>query len=500
MCGIVGIVGKHHVNQALYDALIVLQHRGQDAAGIATCDTEGRFFLHKNNGMVKDVFRAKHMHRLIGNLGIGHVRYPTAGTFSSAEAQPLYVNSPYGIALVHNGNLTNTDELIRDIYTSDLRHINTCSDSEALLNVFAHEIQRQQQLRPTPEVIFNAVYATHCRVRGAYAAIAMISGYGMVAFRDPHAIRPLIYGRRDSEDGTEYMIASESVALEVQGFTPVRDLEPGEALIITEQGEIYHRQCAENPKRTPCIFEYVYFARPDSTIDGINVYKARLRMGEKLAKRILRIWPDHDIDVVIPIPDTSRCSAIELAACLGIKFREGFVKNRYIGRTFIMPGQTRRVKSVRQKLNAMTLEFRHKNVLLVDDSIVRGTTSEQIIKMARDAGAKKVYLASSAPPVRFPNVYGIDMPTHEELIAYHREEREVAAAIGADRVIYQTLNDLIAACRETKHGLAEGFDCSVFDGCYVTGDIDEQYLSRLQQQRRDLAASRKTPMVKGMVN
>ena len=394
MCGIVGIVGKSYVNQALYDALTVLQHRGQDAAGIATCDGDGRFFLHKDNGLVRDVFSEREMQRLVGDYGIGHVRYPTAGTSSAAEAQPLYVNSPYGIALAHNGNLTNTDELIRAIYASDLRHINTHSDSEALLNVFAHEIQRQQQLRPTPEVIF----------------------------------------------------------------------------------------------------EYVYFARPDSTIDGINVYKARLRMGEKLAERILRDWPTHDIDVVIPIPDTSRSSAIELAARLGVKYREGFVKNRYIGRTFIMPGQKLRKKSVRQKLNAMTLEFRNKNVLLVDDSIVRGTTSEQIIQMARDAGAKKVYFASAAPPVRFPNVYGIDMPTHDELIAYRREEADVAAAIGADRVIYQTLPDLIDACAGSKHSLPEAFDCSVFNGCYITGDIDDAYLARLKHQHRDAKVSRKTPM------
>ena len=496
MCGIVGIVGKSFVNQALYDALTVLQHRGQDAAGIATCDADGRFFLHKDNGLVRDVFSEREMQRLVGNYGIGHVRYPTAGTSSAAEAQPLYVNSPYGIALAHNGNLTNTDELIRAIYESDLRHINTHSDSEALLNVFAHEIQRQQQLRPTPEVIFNAVAATHRRVRGAYAVVAMISGYGLVAFRDPFAIRPIIYGVRDGEDGGhEYMIASESVALESQGFTIVRDLEPGEALIVTEGGEVHHRQCAEHPRRVPCIFEYVYFARPDSTIDGINVYKARLRMGEKLAESILRDWPEHDIDVVIPIPDTSRSSAIELAARLGVKYREGFVKNRYIGRTFIMPGQKQRKKSVRQKLNAMTLEFRHKNVLLVDDSIVRGTTSGQIIQMARDAGAKKVYFASAAPPVRFPNVYGIDMPTHEELIAWQREEADVAAAIGADRVIYQTLPDLIDACAGSKHSLPEDFDCSVFNGCYITGDIDDAYLARLEHQRQDNKASRKTPMI-----
>lgn len=483
MCGIVGIVGKGLVNQAIYDALTVLQHRGQDAAGIATCD-QGRFCLHKANGLVRDVFSADDMRKLTGDYGIGHVRYPTAGSSSVAEAQPFYVNSPYGIMLAHNGNLTNTDELIGDIYASDYRHINTRSDSEALLNVFAHELQAEHERHPRSDAIFNAVRRTHERIRGAYAVIAMISGYGLVAFRDPYAIRPLIYGKRESELGTEYMIASESVALQAQGFEVIRDVAPGEAVIITENGEVFTQICADNTRRAPCIFEYVYFARPDSTIDGINVYKARLRMGEKLAERILREWPDHDIDVVIPIPDTSRSSAIELATRLDVKFREGFMKNRYIGRTFIMPGQTLRQKSVRQKLNALDLEFRKKNVLLVDDSIVRGTTSEQIIQMARDAGANKVYFASAAPPVRYPNVYGIDMPTHEELIAWQREEAEVAQAIGADRVIYQTLPDLIDACMETKHSLPEDFDCSVFNGCYITGDIDEDYLNRLLEQRR----------------
>ncbi len=493
MCGIVAIVGKSAVNQSIYDALTVLQHRGQDAAGIATCH-QGRFFMHKDNGLVRDVFRQSDMEALRGNMGIGHVRYPTAGTTSSAEAQPLYVNSPYGIALGHNGNLTNSDELIKQLYSSNLRHINTQSDSEALLNVFAYELQIQQQISPTPDTIFQAVRQTHRRVRGAYAVVVMISGVGIVAFRDPHGIRPLIYGVRLGEDGPEYMIASESVALAAQGFEVIRDIDAGEALLITENGQVFEQQCADNPQRRPCIFEYVYFARPDSTIDGINVYKARLRMGEKLAEQILHEWPDHDIDVVIPIPDTSRNSAIELANRLGIKFREGFMKNRYIGRTFIMPGQKLRAKSVRQKLNALDLEFRNKNVLLVDDSIVRGTTSQQIIQMAREAGANKVYLASAAPPVRYPNVYGIDMPTHEELIAYHRDSEEVARLIGADRIIYQRLEDLIAACTQSKHRLADEFDCSVFDGCYVTGDVDEAYLAELVNRRRASDASRKTPI------
>ncbi|MBV7433750.1 amidophosphoribosyltransferase [Cardiobacteriaceae bacterium TAE3-ERU3] len=496
MCGIVGIVGQGYVNQALYDGLTVLQHRGQDAAGIVTCD-QGHFYLRKSNGLVRDVFREKHMQRLIGHYGIGHVRYPTAGTSSSAEAQPLYVNSPYGIALAHNGNLTNTEELIKEIYESDFRHINTSSDSEALLNVLAHELQVQQSFRPTPEVVFQAISKTHQRVRGAYAAIALISDYGLIAFRDPNGIRPLVFGERVAENGKkEYMIASESVALHTQGYSLLRDVDPGEAVIITKDGELFTQQCAEKTRRAPCIFEYVYFARPDSTIDGINVYKARLRMGEKLAERIMKEWPDHDIDVVMPIPDTSRSSAMELANTLGVKFREGFMKNRYIGRTFIMPGQAQRKKSVRQKLNALNLEFRNKNVLLVDDSIVRGTTSEQIIQMARDAGAKKVYFASAAPPVRFPNVYGIDMPTHEELIAWQREEADVAVAIGADRMIYQTLPDLIDACMETKHCLPEEFDCSVFNGCYVTGDIDEAYLARLLESRKDKKRARISPLDK----
>lgn len=493
MCGIVGIVGKTPVNQSLYDALLVLQHRGQDAAGIMTSEN-GRFFMRKSNGLVADVFGEKHMRRLIGNIGIGHVRYPTAGSSSSAEAQPMYANSPYGIALAHNGNLTNTDELIRDIYQTDLRHINTRSDSEALLNVFAHELAHDALTPPTAEQIFAAVRRTHQRVRGAYAVVALISGYGLVAFRDPFAIRPLIYGCRETEQGVEYMVASESAALHTQGYQIIRDIDPGEAIVITEQGEFQAQQCAEHPERVPCIFEYVYFARPDSTVDGINVYKARLRMGERLAERIEREWSKHDIDVVIPIPDTARASAIELANRLGIKFREGFMKNRYIGRTFIMPGQTKRKKSVRQKLNALDLEFRNKNVLLVDDSIVRGTTSEQIVQMAREAGAKKVYFASAAPPVRYPNVYGIDMPTHEELIAYHRNAEEIAAMIGADKVIYQTLPDLIAACLDTKYRLPERFDCSVFDGCYVTGDIDEDYFARLQESRADSRAARISPI------
>ncbi|MCC1496332.1 amidophosphoribosyltransferase [Alcanivorax sp. 1008] len=483
MCGIVGIVGRSFVNQAIYDALTVLQHRGQDAAGIVTCEGD-RLFLRKDNGMVRDVFQSRHMRRLVGNMGIGHVRYPTAGTASSAEAQPFYVNSPYGITLAHNGNLTNTTALAEDIYRADLRHINTSSDSEVLLNVFAHELQQMGKLIPQPDDIFTAVARVHQRIEGAYAVIAMITGYGILAFRDPHGIRPVCYGRRDTEQGPEYMIASESVALSGLGFHLVRDLAPGEAIYISAEGEVYTRQCSENAQLSPCIFEQVYLARPDSIIDGISVYKARLRMGEKLAEKIQREWPDHDIDVVIPIPDTSRTAALQMANMLDVKYREGFIKNRYIGRTFIMPGQQQRKKSVRQKLNAIELEFSGKNVLLVDDSIVRGTTCNEIIQMAREAGANKVYFASAAPAVIYPNVYGIDMPAAQELIAHGRTNDEICTLIGADKLVYQDLEDLVAACREGNPDVVE-FDCSVFDGRYIAGKIDRDYLDSLEKQRND---------------
>lgn len=489
MCGIVGIVGRSNVNQAIYDALTILQHRGQDAAGIVTCDGD-RLFLRKDNGMVRDVFRNRHMRRLVGNMGIGHVRYPTAGSSSSAEAQPFYVNSPYGITLAHNGNLTNTDQLAEDIFKADLRHINTNSDSEVLLNVFAHELQMLGKLTPQPDDIFEAVARVHKRVEGAYAVIAMITGYGILAFRDPNGIRPVCYGRRETESGPEFMVASESVALSGLGFQLVRDLAPGEAIYITANGEEHTRQCAENPLLSPCIFEHVYLARPDSIIDGISVYKARLRMGEKLADKVLRDWPDHDIDVVIPIPDTSRTSALQMANRLEVKYREGFIKNRYIGRTFIMPGQQQRKKSVRQKLNAIELEFQGKNVLLVDDSIVRGTTCNEIILMAREAGANKVYFASAAPPVIFPNVYGIDMPAATELIAYGRTNQEICELIGADKLIYQDLEDLVATCKEGNPEV-KAFDCSVFDGKYLAGNIDANYLQRLEQSRSDAAKAQR---------
>jgi amidophosphoribosyltransferase len=486
MCGITGIVAKTPVNQEIYDALTMLQHRGQDAAGIMTNEGD-RLYLHKDNGLVRDVFaKDEHMLRLRGNMGIGHVRYPTAGCFSSAEAQPFYTNTPFGIALSHNGNLTNADHLKQELFADDRRHLNTDSDSEVLMNVFAHELMMSGALRVTPNEVFEAVSRVHRRARGAYACVAMISGYGIVGFRDPNGIRPLVYGKREGQFGTDYMLASESVALDALGFEVVADVLPGEAVYITLDGKLYKRQCASNPVYSPCIFEHVYLARPDSVMDGIYVYKARLRMGEKLAEKILREWPDHDIDVVIPIPDTSRVAGSEIANRLGVKYREGFVKNRYIGRTFIMPGQAQRKKSVRQKLNAIDVEFNKKNVLLVDDSIVRGTTSKEIIQMARDAGAKKVYFASAAPPVRYPNVYGIDMPTVSELVAHGRTVEELERLLGADRLIYQDLEDLIEAVRH-KHSKIERFDCSVFTGEYVTADINDDYLNQLELFRSDAA-------------
>ncbi|WP_370978868.1 amidophosphoribosyltransferase [Agaribacterium sp. ZY112] len=490
MCGIVGLVGKSDVNLALYDALTMLQHRGQDAAGIMTCDG-GKFAQQKALGLVKDVFRTRHMQRLVGNIGIGHVRYPTAGSSGPALAQPFYVNSPYGIALAHNGNLTNSAQLSDDLFKDDLRHVNTDSDSEVLLNVFAHELHEQGKLKPGAEDVFNAVKGVHKRVRGGYAAVAMIASYGLLAFRDPNGLRPLVFGSRDVDGGTEYMVASESVALDTLGFKLIRDVAPGEAIFICANGNLHTKQCAENPKLSPCIFEHVYFARPDSIMDGVSVYKARLRQGEKLAAKIMRDIPDHDIDVVVPIPDSSRVAGQAVAQAMGIKFREGLVKNRYIGRTFIMPGQQQRKKSVRQKLNAIRLEFEGKNVLLVDDSIVRGTTCQQIIQMAREAGANKVYFASAAPAVEYPNVYGIDMPTSKELIAHGLDTEEVCKEIGADVLIYQDLDDLVAASAEGNSEITE-FDCSVFDGCYVTGDIDEQYFNWLEAQRSDKAKNKRS--------
>jgi amidophosphoribosyltransferase len=489
MCGIVGIVGHSPVNQQIYDALTVLQHRGQDAAGIMTCH-EGELFLRKQNGLVRDVFQHRHMLALKGNIGIGHVRYPTAGCDSASEAQPFFVNSPYGICLGHNGNLTNASELAEVLIREDRRHLNTSSDSEVLLNVLASELSQAGSPRASAADIFAALTAVYRRCRGGFAVVAMIVGHGLVGFRDPHGIRPLVLGKRESAQGPEYMLASESVALDMLGFTRVRDIAPGEAVFIDEQGRFYSQKCAAAGEATPCIFEYVYFARPDSIIDNISVHKARLRMGDLLAEKIRRIWPEHDIDVVIPIPDTSRTAAVQVAQLLGIKYREGFVKNRYIGRTFIMPGHEQRAKSVRSKLNVIDLEFRGKNVLLIDDSIVRGTTSAQIIDLAREAGARRVYFASAAPPVRFPNVYGIDMPAASELVAAGRTEEEVAGIIGADKLIYQDIDDLVHACQHHDSQVHQ-FDTSCFSGEYVTGDITTAYLDRLQAERSDQAKERR---------
>ena len=485
MCGLVGVVTSKDVGVCIYDTLTVLQHRGQDAAGIMTSDN-GKLNLRKDNGLIKDVFRTRHMRRLIGQMGIGHVRYPTAGSSSPALAQPFYVNSPYGLSLAHNGNLTNANELSRELFKGDLRHINTDSDSEVLLNVLAHELQQKGKIKPTPEDIFAAVSRVFDRCRGGFAAIVMITGYGILGFRDKNGIRPLVFGSRQTERGKEYMIASESVALDSQGFSIERDVAPGEAVYVDVLNNLHSKLCTEPGEHTPCIFEHVYFARPDSLMDSISVYKARLRMGEKLADKLDKLRPNYDIDVVIPIPDTSRTSALELANRLGIKYREGFVKNRYIGRTFIMPGQSLRKKSVRQKLNAIELEFKGKNVLLVDDSIVRGTTCKQIIQMARDAGAKKVYFASAAPAIRYPNVYGIDMPAASELIAAGKTDSEVEELIGADWLIYQDLEDLISAAAEGNPKISK-YECSVFNGDYVTDDVDEVYLKRLANIRSEAA-------------
>ena len=483
MCGVVGIISNKPVNQDIYDALTLLQHRGQDAAGIITWDEHG-LNSRKSNGLIRDVFDQDHMEKLKGNVGMGHVRYPTAGGAQSSEAQPFYVNSPYGICLAHNGNLTNYDELAELLKTKDRRHLNTHSDSEVLLNVFAHELQSRANGKPTEKNIFDAVDALHERCKGGYAVVAMIVGYGIVAFRDPNGIRPLILGKRSSEGNKDYMIASESVALDVTQFEIDRDVLPGECIFIENNGRLHNRIYSEKTTYSPCIFEFVYFARPDSVIDNLSVYKARLRMGEELAGQIVRQWPDNDIDVVIPIPDTSRTAASQVAYNLGVKYREGFIKNRYVGRTFIMPGQEERDNSVRRKLNAIDLEFKGKNVLLVDDSIVRGTTSKQIIKLAREAGARKVYFASAAPPVRYPNVYGIDMPAAKELIANNKSVAEIKEAIGADHLIYQDLNGLIRAVSHDNSSIT-GFDDSCFSGKYITDDVTAEYLEKLESIRND---------------
>ena len=485
MCGLIGVVARSPVNQLLYDGLQVLQHRGQDAAGIVTADGDN-FQMHKGSGLVRDVFRTRNMRYLSGNAGIAHCRYPTAGSASSfAEAQPMYVNSPFGIVLAHNGNLTNAEQLKHELFRQDLRHVNTDSDSEILLNVLAHELQEAcTDYKLDSDAIFAAVAGVHRRIKGAYAVVAMIAGYGLLAFRDPYGIRPLVFGVARTERGPEYLVASESVALDAMGFEMVRDVAPGEAVFIDFDGEFHSRQCAAQTVHRPCIFEYVYLARPDSVIDGISVYETRLRMGASLAEKVKREHPHLDIDVVVPIPDSSRPSAMELAEGLGVSYREGFIKNRYIGRTFIMPGQEVRKKSVRQKLNAIAMEFKGKNVLLVDDSIVRGTTSREIVQMARDAGARKVFFASAAPPVRYPNVYGIDMPTSRELIAYGRSDAEIAREIGADRLIYQDLDALIEDCRSVNPAI-ESFETSCFSGEYVTGDVTPEYLANIDALRND---------------
>ena len=486
MCGILGIVARSPVNQLLYDGLLLLQHRGQDAAGIVTSENKS-FHMQKGNGQVRDVFRTRNMRSLPGNMGIAHCRYPTAGSASNlAEAQPFYVNSPFGIVLGHNGNLTNSDELKEEMFRQDLRHINTSSDSEVLLNVLAHELEKGSvKLRLDPQTIFSAVANVHRRCKGAYSVTAMISGYGVLAFRDPYGIRPAVIGINETDAGPEYMVASESVAIDALGFRVLRDIAPGEAVFIDEDGNFFSQQCAPNPTLNPCIFEFVYLARPDSLIDGVSVYETRLNMGEKLAEKIRKHYKHLDIDVVIPIPDSSRPSALQLAQGLGVPYREGFVKNRYIGRTFIMPGHAVRRKTVRQKLNAIGMEFKGKNVMLVDDSIVRGTTSQEIVQMAREAGARKVYFASAAPPVRFPNVYGIDMPTRAELIAAHRTEDEVAREIGADALIYQDLDALKECVRKLNPKLTS-FETSCFDGQYITGDVSSDYLHTIEV-RRDAA-------------
>jgi len=483
MCGVIGVVATNPVNQMLYDCLQVLQHRGQDAAGIATSDG-GRYFMHKGPGLVRDVFRTRNMRNLVGNWGIGHVRYPTAGgARNPAEAQPFYVNSPFGILLAHNGNLTNSEELKREIFLSDLRHINTDSDSEVLLNVLAHELQAAAKgLKLDEDAVFRAVENVHRRCRGAYAAVVMIAGFGLLAFRDPHGIRPLVVGKNETTTGTEWMVASESVAIDVSGYRMLRDVAPGEAILIDTEGNFRSRQCAQKTVNAPCMFEYVYLARPDSIIDGVSVYESRVKMGEYLADRVKLTHPDLDVDVVIPIPDSSRPSAMEMATRLNLPYREGFVKNRYIGRTFIMPGQAVRRKSVRQKLNAIHQEFKDKNVLLVDDSIVRGTTSREIVMMAREAGARKVYLASAAPPVRHANVYGIDMPSRSELIAAERNEEQICRELGVDGLIYQDIDDLKSAVADLNPAIGT-FETSCFDGCYVTGDITDEYLSGVESKR-----------------
>lgn len=484
MCGIVGIVAKSEVNQDLFNALIALQHRGQDAAGIATCTAKKRVHLHKGKGLVYDVFRLRHLYELTGNYGIGHVRYPTAGTDSLEESQPFYVNSPYGIALAHNGNLINTEKLRKDLWEQDLRHINSDSDTELLLNVFAHKLQCTHHVTITPDDIFDAVRAVHQRCQGAYAVVAMIAGSGIVGFRDPHGIRPIVYGKRETPTGPEYMIASESVVLETVGFTLIGDIAPGEAIYITPDGQLHRQQCADKTSLNPCVFEFIYLAAAASIIDKISVYSVRLRLGELLAEKIRTTFPNHNIDVVMPVPDTSRPVAFQLAQHLGVKFREGLVRNAYVGRTFIMNGQQKRSTSVRRKLMALGQEFRGQTVLLVDDSIVRGTTAKAIIALAREAGAKQVYFASAAPEIRYPNVYGIDMPVATELMAFNKTVSEICKELGADWLIFQDHAKLISALKEFNPQIQD-FEDSVFSGKYLSGSVTDAYLKAVANLRRD---------------
>jgi amidophosphoribosyltransferase len=483
MCGIVGISSETHVASSIYESLLMLQHRGQDAAGMVVCDNEGRLHSRKSMGYVRDVFHQSHMNKLVGHYGIGHVRYPTAGGAGKEFAQPMYVNSPYGISLAHNGNLTNSKTLARELFHAEMRHLNTDSDSEVLLNIFAHELGKQRAILPSTKHFFQAVKKTHSRCHGAYAVLALITGFGLLAFRDPRGIRPLVIGERQGKTQKEYIIASENSSFSALGYTTLRDVAPGEAVFIDTLGQLHSQQCADNPEPTPCLFEYVYLARPDSTLDQISVYKARMRMGKKLANKITKLNPNHDIDVVIPIPDSSTTAALQVATELNIPYRDGFVKNRYIGRTFIMPYQEEREKSVRRKLNILDLEFKGKNVLLVDDSIVRGTTSQKIIEMAKEAGANKVYFSSAAPPVKFQNLYGIDMAATDELIASGRTEEEVAEVIGADWLIYQDLEDLIASAQEGNPEI-KNFEISIFNGEYPTS-ISNEYLQALEASRQD---------------
>ena len=500
MCGIIGVSSYGPVNQDIHDGLTTLQHRGQDAAGMATLDSKNNFHIHKDNGLVRDAIRTRHMRNLIGNVGLGHVRYPTAGSSSAEEAQPFYVNSPHGLTFVHNGNLVNTEELAKEIFKTDKRHLNTSSDSEILLNILAHEMNISEGSKMKSQEIFSALERVYRRCEGAFACVGIIGNHGLVAFRDPHGIRPLIFGERSTAKGMEYAVASESVALDVMGFKIIRDILPGEVIFFPKgKGKYYSKICAQKTEYRPCIFEHVYLARPDSIIDKVSVHKTRLRMGAYLAEKVRKYIPVDEVDVVIPIPDSGRTAALELSEQLGIKYREGFIKNRYIGRTFIMPGQQVRKKSIRHKLNPILLEFQGKNILMVDDSIVRGNTSKKIVEMARESGAKKVYFVSAAPPVKYPNVYGIDLPSRKELIAYGLNEDEVARYINADQVVYQDVKEVVNAGLEGNPEL-DGFDASVFDGKYCTGNITEAYLKKQDLMRNDSSKKKRESALEGEDN